>query len=461
MANGYFERGEVYWVNMGSGYAAEKGVGRPAVIVSKDESNNASPCVMVALLTTKDHGKPWEVFTDVSGRDSWIMCNEVMTYDKARFGKYIGKLTTTEMRAVEDGLELVFDLGYADTEVLNAKDREIDRLKAEIAELTGEVAREQARVIEVQAKHEDELLSYKLENTMWQKCYDKTMDMLVRTTVEGTYASRIVRETPVGQEIPAPSVAHENPPAEPVLKTPVADVPVDELVDINHCAKRDLMEVGFSEAIARAVIAARPFETVEDLKTVPYMNKKKYQILAPKVCCTPLEIIEVKELGIPEVPESPEEPETVEKLNINDCLGRELHEKTGVALSTAYCITGYRRANGPYGKLEDILNAKQVYPVTLDKLRDKVFCGPYNGEKQAPMGRKVKIEVEPYTGEKININTATAAEIHEKTGLSMTICYSITGCRKRDGNYRSVEDLANVPRFTEYHMMKYGPMFEV
>jgi DNA uptake protein ComE-like DNA-binding protein len=98
----------------------------------------------------------------------------------------------------------------------------------------------------------------------------------------------------------------------------------------------------------------------------------------------------------------------------------------------------------------------------LEKLRDKIWFGPGIEEvavKKVP--RKTEEPAKEYTGEKININTASAEEIHTKTGLNKTVCFSITGCRKRDGNYRSVEDLANVPRFTEAHMKKYGPMFEV
>lgn len=458
MANGYFERGEVYWVNMGSGYAGEKGVGRPAVIVSKDESNNSSPCVMVALFTTKYHDKPWEVFTTVTGRDSWIMCNEIMTYDKARVGKYFGKLSFSEMREVEDGLEQVFDLGYADTEALNAKDKEIDSLKAQIAELNNEIAQEVAKIKELEMNHQDEILSYKVENAMWQKCYDKALGQLVDMKVSGDLIRRVEQKPVEAPKVPFP--VEPNPPAEVVVK--------DERVDINHCTQTQLKKIGFSDALARAVVAKRPFDSVKDLRNVPGMNGKKYQIFEPKVCCTPVEIIEVDPVVEPVVePEEPVKQENVEPVNteglvnINAVLGRELHEKTGIALSTAYCITAYRKQNGPYEKLEDLLNAKQVFPATLDKLRGKIKFGPYVEEKPVVKHEAKAPDLTKYAGNKVNINTATAKEINEKTGLSMTVCYSIVGCRNRDGKYRDVSDLENVPRFTEHHMKYYAPMFEV
>ena len=66
-----------------------------------------------------------------------------------------------------------------------------------------------------------------------------------------------------------------------------------------------------------------------------------------------------------------------------------------------------------------------------------------------------------YHGEKVNINTASAMDIANKTGLSVTVAYSITGTRKRNGPYASVSDLLNVAKFTQRHMDKYGKMLTV
>ncbi len=66
-----------------------------------------------------------------------------------------------------------------------------------------------------------------------------------------------------------------------------------------------------------------------------------------------------------------------------------------------------------------------------------------------------------YHGEKVNINTASAMDIANKTGLSVTVAYSITGTRKRNGPYSSVSDLLKVAKFTQRHMDKYGNLFTV
>jgi mRNA interferase MazF len=446
--NGVVERGELYWIRLGDSVGSEEAVGRPGVVISSKKGNETSNTILIAFTTTQVKYGIINPSTYASGKKTWVLCNQIQTVDKMRLGRYIGKLTDQEMRTVDDALETVLDLGYVDDTALAEKDKEIEKLKAQIIELTGEVAREQAKIIELAAKHEHELLSYKVENAMWQKCYDKALSQLVDIKVSDDLIRRVEQKPVEAPKVPVP--VEPNPPAEVVVK--------DERVDINHCTQTQLKKIGFSDALARAVVAKRPFDSVKDLRNVPGMNAKKYQIFEPKVCCTPVEIIEVDPVV---EPEEPVKQETEEKLNINACLGRELHEKTGLALSTAYCITGYRKVNGPYTKLEDILNARQVFPATLDKLRGKIEFGPHVEEKPVVKHEVKAPDLTKYAGNKVNINTATAKEINEKTGLSMTVCYSIVGCRNRDGKYRAVEDLENVPRFTEHHMKYYAPMFEV
>lgn len=366
MADGIFERGEVYWVMLGSGYPGEKGVARPAVIVSSDEVNRWSSCVTIAFLTTKCHNQRWEVFTDITGKDSWIMCNELMTYDKQRFGKCFGKLNSAEMYAVDSGLECVMDLGYADDEALKEKDREIEARDAVIAEKDAEIAAVKAAAAAVAAKVEGVELSYKVESAMWQKLYEKALDQLVDMKLTGDIQRKVEKPIPVAPVAPV---------AAPVVEEPVEKI--DERVDINRCTITALKKLGFSLAVAKKIVAGRPYNAVSDLKNGFGIKATHYRIMEPKLKCTPV----IKSALV--------EPDP----------GYEVEETA-------------------------------VVP-------------------EEPVAKKV------------NINTASALEIHEKLGLSKTVCYSITGCRKRDGLYKSVQDLLNVPRFLPVHMEKYGAMMEV
>lgn len=358
MANGYFERGEVYWVKMGMGVGAEMNVTRPGLIISSNTVNNSSDGVLVAFLTTREHRTEWnKTVTFATGRESWVLCDQVQTVDKARFTKHLGTLSYSEMRAVEDCLEEVFDLGYADPE----KDKEIEKLKAQIAELNNEVAHWQAEIIKKKAAHDEELLSYKVENAMWQKCYERSLDQLVKIKVNTDVRIRVEQKPVETQKIsePVEKTPDENPPSEEPVE--------DERLDINTASATALKKAGFSIALAKAVAKARPFTSVEDLKKVPGMAKTKYQILAPKLCCVP---VVVKESEEPVV--SQEKDPGFEKVNVNTASAKELSDALGLSLNICYAITGKRKREGLFTSLEQIIVPKRFTEGMLEKHRDKL-----------------------------------------------------------------------------------------
>ena len=439
MANGYFERGEIYWVRVDTGFGTETGVGRPALIISNDRANSACGSVIMAWLTTQRQDGQWDIYTEVTGKKSWILTNQIVTVDKNRLGKILGVLPPEDMRKVEDALEDKFDLGYNDDAALKEKEIEIAALRAEKADLKSEVAR-----LKAQLEQRDD--SKVIELAMYQRLYEKTLNTLVdrkfTSDVELRGAKKPEQKKPV----------EEPKPGEPKVEAPVEDT---GLVDVNSATFTDLKKCGLSSNMVLTVIDRRPYKTLDDVKKLPGITNVMWQILSKKICCEPVAV---------EKPKVTVAPVQDEKLNINALSARDICEKLGIAKSTAFCIVSCRKQNGPFKKLEDMLNAKQVFSGTLEKIRDKIVFGP-GIEEQAVSADKYNHKNAPdltkYAGNKVNINTATAKEINEKTGLTLTVCYSIVGCRKRDGNYRSVEDLENVPRFTEYHMKYYAPMFEV
>lgn len=62
-----------------------------------------------------------------------------------------------------------------------------------------------------------------------------------------------------------------------------------------------------------------------------------------------------------------------------------------------------------------------------------------------------KSEPEPplLTGDKVNVNTATAKELMEKLGLKQYMAYSITGYRNKNGLFVELEELMEVKGFTQ------------
>lgn len=399
MANGYFERGEVYWVRMDNGFGGEQGVGRPGLIVSNNEENVRNDTVTIAFLTTKFYPNKQRAQIDATGTTSYVIHNQMMTYDKSRLGKYLGVLNRVEQKDVDDRLEGYLDLGYKDDEALKEKEREIAARDALIVEKDAEIEALKKQLNASKYDRDQAETAYKVENAMWQKLYERSLDQLVKMKLNADVALRMQRKgSPVAEpQVVKPVVVVESPKVEEAPK--VEEPETQGLVDINHCTITELKKIGFSVGLARAVVAARPFKSVEDLKRVSGMAKTRYRIVEPKVCCTPLEIIVV------------EEPVS------------EIEEKQEVTLDDKSTL---------------------VAPVV-----------------EIPE-EKPKKEKVVWNGVKVNVNKVeTAAEIHRRTGLTLRTAQEIMKHREQFGDYEKVEDLLFLKNFGNTCMKRYGHMLEV
>lgn len=386
MANGYFERGEIYWVNLGSGFMEAK-VARPGLIISADKVN-ASGQVSVAFLTTRTNDRAYAVPTEATGKSSMIKCDSLTTISTSVLGQCIGFLNSAEMREVEDVLEEVFDLGYADDETLKAKEREISDRDAVIAEKDAEIVKLREMVAAAEKKAEDAELSYKIENDMWQKLYDKVLNQVV----DMKYTNDLFLKDRLGRKEAkvVPVVTMKEP--EPVEPPKVEEQPQENRLDINHCTITALKKLGFSLGLARQIVDRRPYKSVGDLKNVPGMKATQYRIMEPKLCCTP--VVEEKskpkkgsesalvepDTGYeePEVVEAPAAPETevvntpekvtaTGKVNVNTATWEELTRLVGLNRTTAQHITAYRNKHGKFEKLEDLTQVSRFGKTCLKK----------------------------------------------------------------------------------------------
>ena len=431
MANGYFMRGEIYDVRMDNGIGSEQGSFRPGVIISNDKRNNADSTVTVALTTTRFSRSEYfmNVETAATGRMSWIMCNQLMTVDKMRLGNFKGVLSSDERRKLDEVLEDQFDLGYVDDKALKEKESEIADLNLLIEERKAEVAGAKAAV----AKKDEEIASLKMEIEMWQKCYGRCMDMLVDTKVSADLQRRTEAPVKPTKIVDPEEPVLNDPPKNP--EPPQNPVEQDSRLDINNCTATALKKIGFSLSLARKIVESRPFKSVEDLKRVNGLKGSQYRIMEPKLCCNPVEPkVEFKkdepdpgyEVELPVVAEEP-----VKKININAVSAKEFMEVTGLCRGTAYSITGYRKKNGPFKKLEDLLNVTNFSKTTLEKYGHLFEIGE-------PPAEEPKVFVRDG---KVNVNTATAKEISAVTGIALSICYCIVAYRKEHGPYQSLDDL--------------------
>lgn len=368
MANGYFERGEVYWIRMDNGFGGEQGVGRPGVILTENGVNNKCSTVTIAFMSKQHHpSNPFYLPVDATGVTSYVILNQVMTYDKSRVGKYLGVLNSAEQKLVDDALEDLFDLGYVDDTLAKQHESDIADRDALIGDLRNEVA---GIKVEFEKKNE-EIASLKMEIEMWQKCYGRCMDMLVETKVTGDMKRRM--DAPVKVVDPEePVIAPKKLPDPPKMPDSPEEHETDDRLDINSCTATALKKIGFSLAIARKIVESRPFDSVEDLKRINGLKATHYRIMEPKLCCVPVKVEEPEQ----KIEESEpvvvaEEPKVSEKVNVNTATVEEL-VAVGINRTTAQRIRGHRNKNGLFGSLEDLLNVDRCGPRWLAKNGDKL-----------------------------------------------------------------------------------------
>ncbi|RIK39053.1 MAG: transcriptional regulator [Chloroflexi bacterium] len=94
------KRFEVYLVNLEPTTRAERRKTRPCVIVSPDEMNRHIATVIVAPLTTQGKPYPTRIVCHFEGKAGLVVLDQLRTVDKVRLVKPLGRLTSTEQKAI-------------------------------------------------------------------------------------------------------------------------------------------------------------------------------------------------------------------------------------------------------------------------------------------------------------------------------------------------------------------------
>ncbi len=110
--NRTYQRGDIYYADLGEGIGSEQAGYRPVVIIQNNTGNKFSPTVIVASMTSRTATKaklPTHVFIDkTSGLEqpSIVLLEQLRTIDKRRLERYVGKLADTTMPALNRALAI-------------------------------------------------------------------------------------------------------------------------------------------------------------------------------------------------------------------------------------------------------------------------------------------------------------------------------------------------------------------
>nr|XP_054349677.1 endonuclease/exonuclease/phosphatase family domain-containing protein 1 isoform X1 [Pongo pygmaeus]XP_054349678.1 endonuclease/exonuclease/phosphatase family domain-containing protein 1 isoform X1 [Pongo pygmaeus]XP_054349679.1 endonuclease/exonuclease/phosphatase family domain-containing protein 1 isoform X1 [Pongo pygmaeus] len=143
-----------------------------------------------------------------------------------------------------------------------------------------------------------------------------------------------------------------------------------------------------------------------------------------------------------------------ERLNINTATEEELMTLPGVTRAVARSIVEYREYIGGFKKVEDLALVSGVGATKLEQVKFEICVSSKGSSAQhspSSLRRDLLAEQQPHhlatavpLTPRVNINTATPAQLMSVRGLSEKMALSIVDFRREHGPFRSVEDLVRM-----------------
>lgn len=104
-------QGDIWWVDLNPTRGSEIRKVRPAVVITADSLNRGRRTVVVVPLSTGPRPQPpIVVATPSAGKTSVAICDQVRAVDKSRLTRAEGRLSASDLSAVEAALRRLFEL---------------------------------------------------------------------------------------------------------------------------------------------------------------------------------------------------------------------------------------------------------------------------------------------------------------------------------------------------------------
>ena len=112
MAEKLIRRGDIFWVDLPDSNGREIKDKRPALVVSNDRQNTASPLIIVMPITSlKEGDKVFSFQVPITLKEkSVILIDQIRTIDRDKFLDKVGEVDTELMEQVERKIHFVLAL---------------------------------------------------------------------------------------------------------------------------------------------------------------------------------------------------------------------------------------------------------------------------------------------------------------------------------------------------------------
>lgn len=114
--NWNYRRGDIYLVDLGTNVGSEQGGCRPVLLLQNDVGNHFGPTLIVAPVTSRYWKKSKQpIHTLLEGiqnlnSPSVVLAEQLLTIDKMRVMKYLGKVPEKQMLAVDRAVKISLGL---------------------------------------------------------------------------------------------------------------------------------------------------------------------------------------------------------------------------------------------------------------------------------------------------------------------------------------------------------------
>jgi len=224
------------------------------------------------------------------------------------------------------------------------------------------------------------------------------------------------------------------------------------LIDLNSADQKTLESLpGIGKSTAKAIIAGRPYKSIDDLKRVKGMSDKKINAIKDMVT---VGAATAAPAAMPKATGTSGKTATA-LIDLNSADQKTLESLPGIGKSTAKAIIAGR----PYKSIDDLKRVKGMSDKKINAIKDQVTIGAATAtaapavipsaagisekassetKAMTEKGEKTKSKLAP--GQLININTATKEELDALPGIGPVKAQAIIDGRP----YNKPEDIMKV-----------------